>query len=167
MGTVYETAKEALDLYEVITEVLNVFVSTEIGTEVEFDNEVIARYINSFDCALHFFEANTKEGIYEQFTNDILNGYPVWQMLKLPDWTRRMVEKTFATEQAEAWEKAKKRYKCLTCKFYKERRTIAGVLSTCAHERCSVNKAEFRTVRRSKGVLKQLRKSCKLYERSI
>lgn len=166
MSVFYETASAALDLYEVITDVLNVFISTEIGTEVEFDNDVIANYINSWSCATHFFDARTKEDIYQQFTDDILNGYPVWQMMKLPEWTKRMVEKTFAAEQADALEKAKKKYKCLTCKFYEENHTEFGVLRLCHNKECDVNKTDFRPVRRSKGVLQKLRCRCKLYERS-
>lgn len=153
---------EALDFYEAIIDVLTVFISTEIGAEVEFNNEVIARYIDSFDCRIHFWDAHTKEDVYKQFTDDILNGYPVWEMMKLPEWTRKMVEESFQAEQADALEKARKKYKCLTCKYYEEKHTQLGVLSKCTHERCCVN---TNPIGHSKGVLMQLRRVCKLYDK--
>lgn len=151
-----------LDIYEAITDILRVFISSEIGTDVEFDNEVIAEYIGSANCRVHFWDSKTKEDIYKQFTDDVLNGYPVWDMVKLPEWTRKMVEKSFQAEQADALEKAKKKYRCLTCKYYYEKHTQLGVLRKCIHERCCVN---TNPIGHRKGVLMQLRRVCKLYSR--
>ena len=163
--------KETLDFYQVITDILDVFIATEIGGAVEYNNEVIAAYITSLNCHLHFFDANTKEEIYQQFTDDILNGYPVWQMVKLPEWTKRMVEKTFAAEQADALEKAKKKYKCLTCKFYEEKKSELGTRRFCHNEKCDVNKGfgrfELNRFQRTKGLLRELRCRCKLYEKEV
>lgn len=152
------------DLYEAITDILTVFISSEIGGDVEFDNEAIAEYINSFACVADFWGHHSKEDIYEKFTEDILNGYPVWRMIKLPEWTLKMVEKSFNIECLEAEQRAKKTYRCLTCKHYCEVSTQLGALSKCKRERCSVN---ANPIGFSRGVLPQLRKVCRLYEKAV
>ncbi len=152
-----------LNIYEAITDILKVFIASEIGTDVEFDNKAISNYIDSFTCSVHFWDAKTKEDVYEQFTNDILNGYPVWRMVKLSEWTMKMVEQSFQSECDEAMERAKKKLKCLTCKYYSETQTQLGVIRKCSHERCCVN---THPIERSKGVLAELRQVCKLYSRA-
>lgn len=150
------------DLYEAITDILAVFISSEIGSQVEFNNEAIAQYIDSFNCIAHFWDAKTKEDVYKQFTDDILNGYPVWRMVKIPEWTEKMIEKSFSIECFESREAYKKKYRCLTCKYYKEIETQLGILKKCMHERCGVN---THSCGHTPGILINLRRICKLYDR--
>ncbi len=47
-----------LNIYEAITDILKVFIASEIGTDVEFDNKAISNYIDSFTCSVHFWDGH-------------------------------------------------------------------------------------------------------------
>ena len=149
--------EKALNIYNAIIEILTIFAESEIGGEYEFDNEVIANYLNT-KAFVDYFDCKTKEEIYEYFTNDILNGAPVFRMLKIPEWTRTMLEKSFEQTVSEERAKAEKTYRCLTCKYYKETHTSYGVALEC--KRPEKNPRFHSLTRREEF---RLKKSCKDY----
>lgn len=77
----------------------------------------------------------------------------------MPEWTANMVEKSFNTECQTEYEQLLKTYKCLTCKYYKEQKTMMGILPKCTFKvrdghKLPRNHATF-----------ELRKTCKNYEK--
>ncbi len=159
------TNEKYLNIYSAIRDILVIFADSEIGGEYEFNNDVIARYLDG-KAIVDYWECNTKEEIYERFTQDIINGYPVWQMLILPKWTKNMVEKSFQAEIKQKEIKAKQTYKCLTCKYYKEDITSFGVHQSCNKDKTTKENHQGREIRflpARKGPF-ELKKSCKYYE---
>lgn len=123
-----------LDIYEAITDILRIFADTEIGGEYEFDNKVICEYLESLESTIHFAYDTDKDLIYKRFTNDIIAGYPVWRMLKLPEWTSDMIEKSFTDELTAEFNRLSKVYKCLTCKHQVATRGSTGIQIRCDSE---------------------------------
>jgi len=151
------TDEKYLNIYSAIRDILVIFADSEIGGEYEFNNDVIARYLDG-KAIVDFWECNTKEEIYERFTQDIINGYPVWQMLILPEWTKGMIEKSFAEEVNKEEEEAKKIYKCLTCKHFCKSTTRFGMHYSCKRPLKRMGMREPRS-----GPF-ELKKACKYYE---
>lgn len=153
-----------LTIYSAIRDILTIFADSEIGGEYEFNNEVISSYLKN-KAIVDYWECETKEDIYARFTKDVENGYPIWQMLILPEWTKNMVEKSFQEEMKQEEIKAKQTYKCLTCKYYKETITSFGVHRSCNKNKMSEEKRHGREIKFStvrNGPFK-LKKSCKDY----
>lgn len=142
-----------------IREMLEIFAEQEIGYDVEIDDDALASYIDSNKGFADYFLANTKEEIYDVFLKQILNGYPVWQLLKLSDWTKNMLQREFQKEIDEEEQEMKKRYACLTCKYYSYTETSLGRLPKCHGESWIKDEFGFRKER------VKLRKQCKRYEK--
>lgn len=150
------TSKQLM-VFTAITDILTIFADTEIGGQYEFDYDTIAEYIDSLRMVNDYFECSTKEDVYKRFTQDIYNGFPVWRMLKLPEWTANMVEKMFRGECEAEYEQQKKTYKCLTCKYFKITQTMLGIL-----EQCTFKKEESRRLSPRRSPF-QIKKRCKNY----
>lgn len=114
-----------------IREILEIFVSQEIGENVEVDEDALAEYMDSYRCIADYFDANTKDKMYEVFLNQVLAGYPVWQLLKLSDWTKNMLIREFNAELEEEKRKAQKTYACLRCKHYSYDDVSLGRIHKC------------------------------------
>lgn len=158
------TARQLM-IYQAIEEVLGIFVETEIGTDIPFNNEVISDYLCSNGCIADYYAAKNLEECCAIFTEHILNGYPVWRMLELPEWTMAQMEKEFREELDREEEKRKKKYKCLTCKYYKETITGIGAFLECEKEKEVEKDWRNRGLRKRKESLK-LKVSCKDYIRA-
>lgn len=127
-------SSKQLLVFSAITDILTIFADSEIGGQYEFDYDVITNYINSIKMSVDYFDDTTKEEIYNHFTQDIYNGYPVWRMLKLTPWTQEMVEDTFRQECELLYKEECKKYKCLTCRYYQVRTTEFGIIDKCIYE---------------------------------
>jgi hypothetical protein len=80
--------------YQALVDIVTIFGETECGSS-ELDTERIAQYVSSVNFFEHTFDAATKEDIYDQITEEIINGFPIWRFLKCSDWTMKMFEKDF------------------------------------------------------------------------
>ena len=143
-----------------IIDILKIFADSEIGGQYEIDYDKIAEYLKSFRFASDYFDAKTKDEIYDKFTQDIYAGLPVWRFLILPTWTMNMIERSFANECQQEMALMRKTYKCLTCKYYSEQHTMIGVLPKCNYKpigHSSIPKRKPFT----------LKKRCSQYERKI
>ena len=125
-----------------IIDILRIFADTEIGGQYEIDFEAVCNYLDSMRFGVDYFDCNTTEEIYERFTKDIYNGLPVWRFLKLPEWTMKMVEKTFQNECDQTHMEMKRTYKCLSCKYLYVRNTSFGVLQECKYEKIKEKEEE-------------------------
>lgn len=158
-----ELCIKQLNIYESIADILKIFADSEIGGQYELNNDVICDYING-KAFVDFFECTTKEEIYERFTKDVINGYPIWQMLKLSEWTRKMVETSFAKECEEERLKAEKLYKCFTCKWFVQENTWFGLWQNCKVHSDKSGRFDRLSLRERSGPFK-VKKICKYYER--
>ena len=166
-----------LTIYNAIIDILRVYADTEIGGQYEFNTEAIAEYLKSFACGVNYSECKTPEQVYEKFTQDILIGYPVYDMLILPDWTRNMIIKEYAREAIEAKRELEKTYKCYTCEYFEEKyiKAFDSCVYRCHYKELKNNGTtggrEVRDLRlrncRSSDLTKldSPKKSCKHYKR--
>ena len=154
------TEKDLL-IYQAITQVLTVFAETEIGTNVNLNNEVICSYLNSDDSIADYFDAHTIDECFDIFTTQILNGYPVWRMLDLPEWTLQQLEKEFRDELDREEEEQKRKYKCLTCAYFSEIQCAFGVLRECKRP-IEADKDSWRHMHKRKEPL-ELKETCDYY----
>jgi len=168
-----------LTIYNAIIDILRIYADTEIGGQYEFNTEAIAEYLESFACGVNYFECKTPEQVYEKFTQDILNGYPVYEMLILPEWTRNMIIKEYKQEAIAAKHELERKYKCYTCEYFEEKyiEAFGGCVYRCNHKKCEAPKKstnygrEVRDLRlrncRSSDLTKidYPKKSCKNYKK--
>ena len=101
----------------------------------------------------------------EIITEDILNGFPVWQFLKVSDWTRQRLENTYATEQTKQWEELCKKYRCYTCKYYESCDTDIGLLEKCNYKKENSNSRRDFSSWKTRREAFSPKKSCVNYER--
>lgn len=128
-----EELTRAFELYSVIREIVQLFGEMEIGSGCEVDDEALASYITSNKYIVDFWGVNSKEEKQQKITDDILNGMPVWQFLKVSDWTKKMLERDLANEQEEAYRKLCRKYKCYTCRYMHTHETSFGDISECTY----------------------------------
>ncbi len=156
--------KEAFYLLA-IKDILEIFAEQELGCTYDLNIPVIVQYMNSDTFMVKCIEATTKEEIYQIMTDEILNGYPVWDLLIMPEWTKNMLERSFNIRIEKEEEKRKKKYKCLTCK-YLDTTTFAGCdIYKCMHDTMtkSRNKRCYELKRDEEFKLKT---RCKNYEKT-
>lgn len=145
-----------LRFYQGIVDIVKIFGETEIG-DCEVDEEAVAKYVASFKFASDTWGLESKDEIYQKITDDIINGWPVWEFLKISDWTKRMLEKSFAEEAIKERQELERKYKCYTCKYLNESQTSLGVLQKCMRpmERFKMERRDYF----------EPKKRCKYYER--
>lgn len=158
-----------LDYYKAIVDVLTIFSESEIGGEIVFNNERISAYLNSFEASARSWNCVTYDDFCECFTQDILNGFPVWRLLVLPEWTERMVEDMFTRELNTEEEKRRSKYKCLTCKYLEEHIMSLGTSYKCLYRKQVTEDYERRRSRKLALTPRdrkpfELKTTCKNYE---
>jgi len=116
-------------------EILELFAEQELGSRCEINIPAVLGYIKSIKFVNDCWGLNTKEEIYQLVTDDILSGYPIWQLLDMPEWTRNMVEREFTLSQEEKRKQLIKKYKCYTCKYFEEHETSLGIFRECKRPR--------------------------------
>ena len=145
-----ETIK-LLTYFEEFKNIIQIFGETEIGCS-EVDIEKLAEYMCSFKFHTDIFSCQTTEEIQNHITNLILDGFPLWEYLKISDWTKDMVSKSFKAECHEEFEEMKKQFCCLNCDFYSIKETMIGLLQECKCDEAD-NRRPF-----------ELRKKCEYYK---
>lgn len=154
--------KKRFEFFSAVCDIVQIWGETEIGT-CEVDEEVVANYCCSDKFWKDHFNCHTKEDIYEKLTNDIINGFPVWEFLKLSDWTKEMLEKSFATEQTEKWKELCKTYKCYTCEYYHSEDTGLGLYEKCKKPKDDIRQ---RGMMRKREIF-EVKKNCKHYKKAL
>lgn len=123
-----------LRFYQGIVDIVKIFGETEIG-DCEVDEEAVAKYVASLKFTSDTWGLESKDEIYQKITDDIINGWPVWEFLKISDWTKQMLEKSFAEEVIKEREELERKYKCYTCKYLNESPTSLGMFRKCMRPR--------------------------------
>jgi hypothetical protein len=121
-------------------EFISVWANEEVGSNVEIDFIKLYRYVSDEHFFLRHFDAS-KAGEEEAFElalkkveDLVLTGFPVWEYLKVPEWTMAMLEKTFRAEAKAEWDAATKRYPCLTCGSFSQTHCSLGSIDECNNE---------------------------------
>ena len=126
---------KSLLISKAVFDVMSVYTEQEIGYNAEVNLDRLRNYVNSFATALAYQNADTLEECVEVFISEILAGEPVWRLLNIPKWTADMLEREFAELVAEREAAMKRKYKCLTCKYYKREETGLGLIEECNYEK--------------------------------
>lgn len=149
--------------FKAMIDIAELWGNQEIGT-CEVDILEISKYCNSFNFNIDIWgvsgktEDEIKENMYEFITNLILDGFPIWRMLKLSDFTKNMIEKTFKNDMDKKFKEMCKIYKCYTCVYYKTYTTSFGTIEKCEYVS---PKNKFKLHRDNNNF--KLKKSCKNY----
>lgn len=150
--------------FQALIEIVQLWGQTEIG-DCEVDVEAVAAYVNSdkFNLIDMWGVGADKDAIYQHITDDILAGFPIWQLLKVSPWTKSMLERSFraSVERSEAELRAK--YKCYTCKHYSCRETALGTLEKCVRPKTNTRGREP-SEWRGRAEAFSPKKKCKYYE---
>lgn len=144
-----------LTFYQTMIDIVQIFGETEIG-RCEVDREAVARYLLSNKYFVDMWGCTDEESVQQKITDDILAGFPVWQFLKISDWTKRMMERSFADDCEKQMQELRAKYKCYSCKWYKLTQTSFGTLEQCKRP---ISHYDWR----GKSPFKP-RKACKYYE---
>lgn len=144
-----------------IKEILELFAEQELGSRCEINIKATINYIESFSFQNDSWELETKDEIYQLVTDDILKGYPIWQLLEIPEWTKNMLERDLAAYRKKERERLEKTYKCYTCKWFIEHNTSLGSFHECKRPK-EENKNRFK-LKRDFAEENILKKRCKFY----
>ena len=122
--------------FQALIDIVQLWGETEIG-DCEVDVEAVASYINSdkFNLMDMWGIGADRDAIYQHITDDILAGFPIWQLLKVSDWTKAMLNRSFKADCDAQEAELKAKYKCYTCKYYSCRETALGRLEKCTRPR--------------------------------
>ena len=98
--------------FAAVMDMAKLFAEQEIGYDVEVDIEAVAGYVESYGSAIDYHDYNgvldSKEAMYQRVTDDMIAGFPIWKLLKLSDWTKDMLERSFARNIRARSEEPKK-----------------------------------------------------------
>ena len=145
-----------------IKEILELFAEQELGSRCEINIKATIDYIESFSFQNDSWGLKSKDEIYQLVTDDILKGYPIWQLLEIPEWTKNMLERDLAAYRKAERERLEKTYKCYTCKWFIEHNTSIGTFHECKRPK-EKSKNRFRLKRDFEEF--SLKKRCKFYEK--
>lgn len=129
--------KKQLIYFNEFKEIISIFGQTEIGTD-EVDIESLTEYLETDKFFVDLFDYKTDDidAIDSYITELIENGFPVWRFLKISDWTKDMIEKSFKQECQEELKELQKQYLCFSCKHYLVKDTSIGLLVRCQNPNC-------------------------------
>lgn len=150
--------------FQALIDIVQLWGQTEIG-DCEVDVEAVADYINSdrFNLMDMWGIGADRDVIYQHITDDILAGFPIWQLLKVSDWTKAMLDRSFRDTAARQEAELKAKYKCYTCKYYKVTETALGLLKECVRPKTNTRGREPSEWRGRREAFSP-KKKCKYYE---
>ena len=136
-----------------IKDILELFAEQELGCGCEINIPAVISYTESAGFINDSWGLYSKEEIYQLVTDDILDGYPVWMLLDIPEWTKNMLEREYNNEV----KKQREEYKCYTCEYFSEHMTDLGMLMKCKRPK------DWNKTRETFS----LKKKCKYYKENI
>jgi hypothetical protein len=77
------------------------------------------------------WECKTLDDYYKLVEEMVLEGFPIWEYLKISEWTKNILHKEFVNEVKTEEETRQKKYKCYSCEYFKETNTMLGTLYKC------------------------------------
>lgn len=152
--------------FKAMIDIAELWGNQEIGT-CEVNILELSKYCNSVNFNFDIWEVSgrteeeIKNNMYEFITNLILEGFPIWRMLKLSNFTKNMIEKTFENDMNKKYEELCKKYKCYTCVYYKKYITSFGSIEKCDFVSSKKYKRNINLSSRNNNF--KLKKTCKDY----
>ena len=148
-----------------VKEIVELFAEQELGSRCEINIPAVISYVESFKFASDTWGIYSKDEIYQLVTDDILAGYPVWQLLNVSEWTRQMLQRELDAKIKREREEAERKYKCYSCKYFVEKETQLGAWVECKwkppeEKRCF-------SWKQNRGASFEFKTRCKNYERRI
>lgn len=150
--------------YSAVIDIVKIFGETELGS-CEVDEEAVAEYCTSNKFVNDNFECTSKEDLYQKITDDIINGMPVWEFLKVSDWVREILEREIISKRKAEYKKLCKKYKCYTCKYYEQFEASFGTLEKCKYVKPIVTIADRFKSRRDDDF--EVKTKCENYEKNL
>lgn len=106
------------------------------------------------------WDCKTIDDYYKLIENMVLDGFPIWDFLKISDWAKNMLNREFERQLSEEERYRKKIYKCYSCDYFEEHKTSLGILRKCNkpkdRRRISPNRESF-----------EFKKSCKDFKKDL
>lgn len=150
-----------------IRDIVRLFGEQELCSECEVNVPAVINYIDSYNFNIDTWDTTSKEELYQKITDDILDGYPVWRLLDIPEYKMNILEKELSDKAQKELEQLKKTYKCYTCKYFNETVTSIGILRECnwkASENYNNGHEHIFKLKRNHEPFNP-KKRCKKYER--
>ena len=159
--------KKQLSYFNTFINIIQVWGDQEIGN-CEVDVDKLSNYLSSLTFFTDTFELNFVSEFEENITQQLLNGFPVWNYLKISDWTKNMVSKSFKDDCEKEKEDLKKQFICLRdCKYYNSTQTEIGLFERCSFKSSFESEMIGRkaTNWETRRDCFELKRKCKNYER--
>lgn len=120
---------------------VEIWAGEEIGSSAEIDFVKVFRYLQSERFFFREFENTgdaTEDELYElalrSVEQKVILGFPIWEYLKVSPWTMNMLKVSFEKDAEEVFNVDKKKYPCLTCRYFSIERFSIGDKDKCSNE---------------------------------
>lgn len=129
----YEKQVEVKAVFlEAFIRFLDIYAQTEIGEGFELDIMKIALHINSPQFENDdLYAIHSIEDAFRLCESLAVFGLPIWRFLRINEWQRQMLEKSYRQRLKAANEWAAKEKLCYSCIWYREEDTSFGFLQSC------------------------------------
>jgi len=105
-----------------------IWANNNIGSNIQVDYDRLISYVKSDKFTfLDGWQLDSLDDCFREIEEMLLDGFPIWQLFVISEWTSRMLEETFAQDI----KKAQEPFLCLTCTYFDTRETSIGTLSKC------------------------------------
>lgn len=120
---------------------VEIWAGEEVGSSAEIDFVKVFKYLQSERFFFQEFE-NTKDlpedKLYEialkSVEQKVTGGFPIWEYLKVSPWTMNMLKVSFDKEAEAEFNANKKKYPCLTCRYFSLQHFTMGDLDKCSNK---------------------------------
>lgn len=110
-----------LYFFDAFKDFILIYARNNIGSRIEVNTKAIAEYISSFDYKIKINAENmTRNEIFEKLEEDLINGMPIWNFLKLTDWQVKFLSEELKETIIEKNKELEEKYICFRdCKYFK------------------------------------------------
>lgn len=85
----------------------------------------------------------TQDDYFVLIEKMVLEGFAIWDFLKISDWTRKILDKEFAQEEIKREQEIQNKYICYKCQYFSQHETSLGIIYKCNKPR---NNKSMRTI---------------------
>lgn len=122
---------EYLNYYNAIVEFVEIYSSQHIGGNPEINIQAVASFMaqDSFmiEKLADGFNHLNKDDLFKKLEEEVLNGFPIWRLLILSEWTMNMLERDFV----EYVENTQNDILCFSCGNFISEQTNYGLVQDC------------------------------------
>lgn len=148
---------------------VEIYGQNELGN-CEVDIAKLGHYCEDMFFHLKHFRLSSIEEIYKNIEQKILDSFPIWEYLKVSDWTKDMLKRNFQDEQINKEKELKEKYICYRdCAYFNRKNTSLGPIERCHYQEEDLSDpvSRFRNKRRFSLTREELfepLKNCNFYK---